>query len=324
MKFVFSFFLIIFLGLRLLAADLSSSFTNLYSPNVTLNLEEQELIRRFDIYLVPGILSESFLQGDKRSFLNFSTLTKDYFSVQQEFLRAKYNLPTQRLSSSSRSVAEIKSNIHRALENSRRLKRKALFITHSLGGLALLEELLQNESSQRSVAGVVFLQSPFKGTPIADLYFENPYYLSSLIKPILPFLNTSEDTIDYLRITTRLHFMSAQKDKIARLLTKVPVLTVGSVVNSRTSLFKPAVDILGSGCVKAGFGLCLSRTLYRGPYEQSDGMVPFSSSLLETADYVRLEGVDHGETVVSIPFENYSKEVTTVVLLKLLLPKLKP
>ena len=303
-------------------SDLTSNFKKIYNKQLKLNPLEQNGLKPLDFYLVPGILSETFIWEDHRSKLDFSILTKDYFSAQEKFLKTKYGFSAKRLKSSSLSVEEIRMNIRQVLLESMSRDKKSFFITHSLGGLALLEELVLNPEYQEGVAGIIFIQAPFSGTPMADVYGMYPYHSDVWLKPLLPFFNTSEETIRYLGTKSRLEFMEKEKKSIQDLLKRIPVIAVGGVANGHNSLFKPAVDIMAHGCIKTVFSRCLSRVLYDGPYDESDGMVPFKSSQLQDADFVKVDKLDHGETVVKVPFESYQKEAFTVTLLKLILPQL--
>lgn len=317
-------FILLSLGISLAAsaADLTAAFQNQYKSESLLAAGEQALLKGFDIYLVPGILSEAFLAEDGRSKVNFAILTGDYFEAQRKLLSEKYGFLVKRLSSSSKSADEIRLNIRQALAASRSAGRKAVFMAHSLGGLALLEELVANSSEQGSVAGIIFLQSPFYGTPVADLYFKNPYDFDKYLKPVLPFLNTSEDTLRYLGTQSRGAFMKAQSALVARLTAKVPVLTVAGSANGYSSLFLPAITVMARGCLLTALDKCWGPSLYNGPMDFSDGMVPLESSKLLGVDYVVLEGADHGETVVDIPFGSYDKGRMTEVLFSLLAQKL--
>lgn len=320
--FLISLFTSLAAGLSASAADLTSSFQVQYKQSQSLLAGEQALLKGFDIYLVPGILSEAFLLDDGRSKLTFAGLTGDYFEAQRKVLSEKYGFSVKRLSSSSRSADEIRLNIRNALAASRLTGRKAVFMTHSLGGLALLEELVAFAHELDSVAGIIFLQSPFYGTPIADLYFNNPYNFDKYLKPVLPFLNTSEDILRYLGTQRRRDFMKAQGKAVSRLAEKVPLLTVAGTANEASSLFLPAITVMGRGCLLTAFDKCLGASWFAGPYDFSDGMVPLESSKLLGVDYVVLEGTDHGETVVNIPFGTYDKGRMTEVLFSLLAKKI--
>lgn len=320
-RLVFTFAIILSCGTAS-AADLTQDFYERLRKATSLTHSELSALKNFDFYLVPGILSETFLEGDDRSSLSFARLTGEYFQTQQNLLKDHYGLRSERLSSSSKSVAEIRMNIKQALQSSLAAGRKSVFVTHSLGGLALLEELVSSPDSQELVAGILFLQSPFQGSPIADVYFEKPLYLYKWLSPVIPYFNTTPETIRYLGTVSRKKFMSQNRDELQLLLQKVPVITVGGVANGHSSLFTLAVNINATGCLEKVLGVCAVRTSFKGPYDVSDGMVPFKSSQLEGADFVRLEGVDHGETVVSIPYGTLDKEKTISVLLKLLNEKI--
>jgi triacylglycerol lipase len=292
---------------RAFSSDLSLQFDEAYKSNVPLTLQEQQSLKDYNFYLIPGILSESFLREDTRSHFNFSCFTKDYFGGQLRTLDKKYKFATKQLSSSSSSVDEIRKNIRDGIEEAIKENRKSFFITHSLGGLALLEELVFNEHYQEAVAGIIFLQSPFHGTPVADIFLKYPFQSKFWLKPLLPIINTSEETIQYMSPMNRLLFMSAEKENILKLIHKIPVITVGGVVNGYKSLFSPSIYFQK----KYGFT------------GESDGMVPFESSLLESVDFIKLQGVDHGELVVRIPYSNFKQEDLTESLLRLMLPRLK-
>jgi len=302
-----------------LAADLTASFDELYEKKAVLSETEKAALADVDFYLIPGILAESFRWDDRRSYVELSAITRSYFSAQKKLLK-KNGFNVKIIKSSSYSVTETQKEIAAAIAASTATNRKALFLTHSLGGLALLEELVQNEKLQAGVRGVIFLQSPFQGSPVADLYLQHPYYSDVWLKPLLPFLNTRDETVAYLTTAARTAFMRANQAGIKRLINKLPVITVGGVVDNARSVFEPSVDVLAYGCVKA-LGRCTTRKLYAGPYDSSDGLVPFESSRLLSADYVKLPRADHGELVVNIPFVSYKKGRLTVALLKLLLGK---
>lgn len=307
------------------ASDLTADFYKIYDKKADFTKSEKEILKDFDFYFIPGILAETFIWSDKRSYVDLSLVTRDYFSTQVKFLQDKYKFSSHRLTTSSKDVEETRQNIRTVIEDSIKAQRKPIFISHSLGGLALLEELVFNSRYQSAVGGIIFLQSPFYGSPLADLTMEAPYQLEKYIKPLLPYLNISEATMDYLRPVSRIKFMETHKNGVKKLIEKIPVITVSGKANGSASIFKPLLEIMDEGCIKKiAFPGCLTGTIYKGPFDKSDGMVPLKSSQLETANSIILDEVDHGEMVLNIPFENYSKEHTTTTLLRLILPKLNP
>jgi hypothetical protein len=83
-----------------------------------------------------------------------------------------------------------------------------------------------------------------------------------------------------------------------------------------------SINIIGNGCVTVIRGKCRSKQIYSGPFDDSDGMVPLLSSKLEGVDSIVLEGVDHGETVLAMPYKNIDKVKMTDTSLKLLLRRI--
>jgi hypothetical protein len=299
MKFVLTIFMIVFIPC-VFSADLTDLFQKTYKNKSDLNKTESTFFSQFDFYLVPGILSESFIDDDNRSYLDLSFLTGNYFEGEFKTLTKKYHFSSERLSPSSLSVDETKNNIEKILNKSILNNRKSIFICHSLGGVSLLEELLEKPDYQKSVGGIFFMQSPFSGTPIADIILKNNGE-TKFLGPILAYLNLSPQTIEFLSTKHRTIFMNERAEEIKNLTKHIPVITLGGVANGHFSLFKPSL------------------LLIKG---ESDGMVPFESSKLFDNDFVKLDGADHGELVVRIPFDNFNKEQLTETMLKMLFQKM--
>ncbi|MGE5085688.1 MAG: hypothetical protein ACM3MG_05260 [Bacillota bacterium] len=324
LKVLLCFGFIIFCAPLQAATDLSPLFMRIYDQSRSLSYQEQKTLRDYDIYFIPGILAESFLSGDKRSSIHLEYVTRDYFSYQLSLLNTKYNIPAKRLGVSSKNVSETRSNIRQAIAQSANNNRKVLFISHSLGGIALLEEMIENPGLQKNIAGVVFMQSPFYGSPLSDIVMEPSYGLKFLLSPLFPYVNLSETTVTYVGIEARTRFMQEHSEEINNLINTVPLFTFSSFVDSSFSIFRPLIDIIGSGCIKGPGGNCVTSVFYPGPYDKNDGLIPLHSSFLGNADYVTLEGVDHAEIILDIPFEKYSKEDVTTTLLRLILQKIQP
>jgi hypothetical protein len=129
------------------------------------------------------------------------------------------------------------------------------------------------------------------------------------------------ETITYLSVAYRTQFMNENLDRILKVLAKIPVVTMSGVANGAKSVFKPGVDVIENGCLVDVLGHCLSGTFYNGPYDKSDGLVPLKASQLPGIDSVILPGADHGEPIVNLPFQEYSKEVLTEAMMKILLDR---
>jgi len=280
------------------ARDLSSQFDLLYkTPAHKLNRSEIAAYSKINFYFVPGILAETFISDDPRSKIDFSFLTGNYFDGEIKVLTKKFAFRAERLSPSSLSVDETRTNIRVALEQSRRENRKAIFICHSLGGLALLEELVENTEEQEQVAGILFLQSPFSGSPLADTFLKNTDSKSKMLGLLMAWLNVGHETVERLTTTHRKQYLQTYSREIRKLIRTLPVITLGGVVNGHATLFQPTMPLIEG---------------------ESDGMVPFESSKLFSNDFIKLDKADHGELVARVLFDNFDKEIFTETLLKML------
>lgn len=305
------------------ALNLSPGFKKILDQKKELNRHELKRLQQYDIYFIPGLFAESLIREDRRSVVDFSIITKDYFGEQIKLLQNQYHLNAHRLSTSSYNVEETKANIREALATSYQNKRKAILISHSLGGLVLLEELVSNPQIQENIAGIIFLQSPFFGSPLGEVLLDPPYHLEKLLHPLLPYVNISEDTIEYVSPKSRKKFMDENQHKIEKLIKRIPLYTFSSSAPANRSFFKPLIDIMSDGCIKGIKLGCISEVFYAGPYDESDGLIPVKSSFIPGADFVFLKNVDHGEIILRLPFEDYKKEHLTTTWLKVLLSKIK-
>lgn len=316
------FFFFSFLTVAVQAADVTDDYSQAYRLEKVLSPNDLASLSQTEIVLIPGIVSEAFSWSDTRGVLDFSFIFKNYLEAQQLNFQ-QLGLTVSLLPGSSTSVDETFLQIESKLEELKLRKEKALFIAHSLGGLVLLDYLLAHRSAWEQVQGIIFLQSPFHGSPMANVYFQNPYFARTLLGPIMPLVHTSEETVRYLTVESRQKTMSQQMEKLHQLTNMIPIITAGGVSKDFRSLMKPSINLLSHGCVTVLRDRCQSKKFYLGPYDDSDGMVPFENSKLANVDFVKLVGVDHGETVVAMPFKNVNRVRMTDALLKLLLEKQK-
>lgn len=314
-------FLLVFV-VSAFAKDVTRTYNNYYNSPEILNQKDLRYLSQLDIILVPGILSEVFSWEDRRVVIDFSILTSDYFGAQVKHLKHKLKLPVKKILPSSKDVSETQALIAEAMQISKQKNRKALFIVHSLGGLALLDHLLASDESElEQIEGIIFMQSPFFGTPIATVFLDYPYQADKWLKPFLPFFNTSVETIEYLSVAHRAKFMRDNKERITAITNKIPSLTMSGITNNYKSLFTPVAEVIEFGCILNAIGRCFTIQLYKGPYDQSDGMVPLNSSRLSNVDSVVLKGVDHGGPIMKLPFQEVSKEIMTEALIKMMLER---
>ncbi len=292
-----------------LAADLTSDFHRHYEDGL-LSPEQVATLRNVEVILIPGFMSETFISDDGRSRIDLSLITKDYYGTHLRYLQSQ-GIPARRLKASSASVTDTRNEIAEVFAST---QRPLFFFTHSLGGMALLDHLLENQELWPRVSGIIFLQSPFTGAPVSTVVQKFP-----ALSKVFPFFNVSTEMVRYLSPANRKDFFVKNEVLISELRSQIPVLTVGGIANGYKSLFGTSVTLIKRGCLKVALGRCVGPKVYAGPYDKSDGMVPFEGSKLPDADYVMLKGADHGETIVRIPYRGYDHKRLTSALLKLIL-----
>lgn len=296
------FFLIVLTSLSAWPRDLTHRFHQYYDNGSEKILSEAELeaLSQHEIVLVNGIMSEFFI----REFVpNFAWVTSAYFEAQEKHFQG-LGLSVTKVAPSSFLIAAAFDDVAGIFPALKKKNRKGVLMVHSLGGLLILDHLLAHPGDQAWVAGIIFLQSPFHGSPMADILTYAPL-----------------DTLEYLKVSSRKKIMGTKEKEIREILARIPVLTVGTVANQTRSLFKPSVMIMRYGCPVPVAGICLPPKFYRGPYLKSDGMVPLQSSHLFEADHVTLKTVDHGETVMNLPFQSIVKSRMSEVLMKMLIER---
>ena len=249
-------------------------------------------LRGYKIVVVPSYLSGILIEaGEFR-------LT-DYFRTQIEALNADGIETVIAPVDTEESVAE----------NGRRLAafigvsaRPVCIVSHSKGGLDTLEFLLRAAPEiRRQIACWVVLQSPFAGSPVADLIVDEDW-TRGVTEPVLRALGGSGDSIDDLTVKVRRSYMSKYSDSIENITKTIPMIALATYIDgSRT----PSLHIA------ATFRWMLDQGV------ENDGLVPLNSALLPNARYVVIPGLDHTDPVARKPI--FGNPVDRVLLWKSLL-----
>jgi hypothetical protein len=190
----------------------------------------------------------------------------DYMWAQQDWLRAMGAVPEVVRVPTAASVAANAARLRAALLAS---DRPALVVAHSKGGLEALAALLDPAAAARC-AGFVAFQSPFAGSPVADLVAgSRPLHGLALAGFRALRIGDGAGLRD-LTTTVRAAWMRAHAEAVADLVARLPV------VAAATRLDGAALH----GRDRA-YGV-LARWMERraGP---NDGLVPVSSALLPGA-----------------------------------------
>lgn len=207
-------------------------------------------------------------------------------------------------------------------------KKKVVLVSHSRGGLDVLELLIQRPEVLEQLGGWVSIQTPYLGSPIADYVSQHKGLVSDeniakvieLLKQFkqtekaaksaeeqAPVLKTFLEVFEHLTSTTRKDYMSKHKTKIEALERKLRILSVAtnqpkknsdkgeellSGVLSRIPLFNK-VDAPNSF-------LAPTRNWILDNQEAENDGVAILSSERALGDYIQVSGLDHFETVIAL------------------------
>jgi hypothetical protein len=158
--------------------------------------------------------------------------------------------------------------------------RPAVVIAHSKGGLDTLAALMDPAARERCAAFIA-IQSPFYGSPIADvLAAASP--LRATVSGSLRLLRAGSGAgLRDLTTVSRQSWMRENAVELAMLIERIPVVCCATSVSEAT--VGPDRRYLA-----------LARWMERQGYGPNDGMVPIASALLPGAQHVILGGGHRG------------------------------
>lgn len=155
------------------------------------------------------------------------------------------------------------------------------FVTHSKGGLDVMEYLRRAPPGQRDrVACWVAMQAPFAGSPVADLARDVPGF-PDLMDAVLPIFGGRGDSLVDLTTAARGRYLDAHRQEIAAVFEAVPTLCVATYVHDPSSFTRPT---------SWSYPTLVWMHENRVP---SDGLVPIRSAVEICPRSIMLEGLDH-------------------------------
>lgn len=155
------------------------------------------------------------------------------------------------------------------------------FVTHSKGGLDVMEYLRGATAEQRArVACWIAMQAPFAGSPVADLARDTPG-LPDLMDAVLAVLGGRGESLIDLTTAARARYLADHRAEIAAVFAAVPTLCVATYVADPGSFSRPT---------SWSYPTLVWMHDNRVP---SDGLVPVRSALEICPRSVMLEGLDH-------------------------------
>ena len=234
-------------------------------------------LRGYRIVVVPSYLSGLLISAG-------GFRLTDYFRSQIEALNAD-GIATE--------IAPVDTE-ESVAENGRRLaafmgvsERPVCIVSHSKGGLDTLEFLLRAAPEvRRQIACWVVLQSPFAGSPVADLIVDEDW-TRGITEPVLRALGGSGNSINDLTVKVRTEYMRKNSQSIENITKTIPIIVLATYIDGSRN---PSLHIAAT---------------YRWMRDQgveNDGLVPLSSTLLPNSRYVVTPGLDHTDPVARKPF----------------------
>jgi len=264
------------------------------------NAAQLEKLSAFRILFVPGFLSNS-LQYSPKAEKGPLGLIPTFFDEQLNWLRAQGLDAAIVPIESEAGIAHNAGLIQAAVKKSR---KPVIMICHSKGGLDTLEGLLTSAAMRGKVKGAVFIQSPFYGSPIADLILKSD--VSAIpAKVALQALGGSLKSLDDLAVKGRKDYQSRNADAILAVTSAIPVISFGSYKNKE----KNRIDTV----------LKLFRDLMADAGIKNDGLVPVSSAMLPGSNKISVGGVDHAATVLAVAVPEFDRTRFIQTMLVMLL-----
>jgi hypothetical protein len=155
--------------------------------------------------------------------------------------------------------------------------RRALVVAHSKGGLEALAALL-DPAAQARCCGFLAMQSPFHGSPVADMVVAaKPLEAAAGGFARMMRIGTEQGVRD-LTTGVRRNWMAAAAGPIARLLAALPVACLATELQAGTARGRERLH------------LAAAQWMEKRGYGPNDGLVPVESALIPGARHVVLPG----------------------------------
>lgn len=294
------------------ATDLSSLYFSKFkeaefSPN------ELKELKKYKVLLVPGVLAESF-DSQSGNQIKVGFIFEDAFREQKKLLTDN-KIDFTFVSIDTESPPEVNSLV--LINEIEKSEKPVLIYSHSKGGLDTLEALRLRPALIAKVHGWVSVQSPFWGSEVASLMYDNQFLRQSG-KSLFEWMGGSAKGMESLTITERSLYMNSPE-------IKETIKKLGSKFINYAS-FKPNA-----------FGVDTPLEIFRNITQDiagnNDGVVSLKSALMKehgmNVNYVIEKNVDHLMTMTKYRADKldfiqkyrarYDQQKNTMALLKMLL-----
>lgn len=171
--------------------------------------------------------------------------------------------------------------------------QKCSILAHSKGGLDVLDALIRlgNDGVFNKVETFVALQSPFYGTPLADVFDKLP-------KLVRDMFSWDAEAMKDLTVEARLEYIKANESMIEKLQTQMNIVCCSTKYgpNVGQGVVRPALDLLNN--------LLWSQKL------PNDGLVPQDSARLNFGRVNNIQfdtALDHGDIVIPVSWSWWAR-----------------
>jgi len=262
----------------------------------------------YRLLFVPGFMTNPSIDEDllyKSGGVKFGKgFMPTYFDEQITWLRAN-GLDAGIVN--IESEAGIKHNANLIEAEIAKSPSPVIIFSHSKGGLDTLEALIQRPDLRGKVRGLVSIQSPYYGTPIADWVLLHQHTLSPLSAVALKLMGGSIQSVYDLSVKSRRDYQYENAAEIAKITAAIPTISFGAWKNEEKGVmdtnFEPTRDLMLKWGIK------------------SDGLVPVDSEMLPGANQIAVEGLDHLATVLKVEKPAFNRVDFMRTMLSLLMDK---
>lgn len=256
----------------------------------------------YRILFVPGFLSNA-LQYSPAADKSALGLIPTFFAEQIRWLKAQGLDAAVVPIESEAGITYNAGIIARAVKKS---KKPVILICHSKGGLDTLEGLLRYPSMRTKVRGLIFIQSPFYGSPIADEVLK----ASVLAVPAgaaLKAMGGSVKSLKNLAVKSRVAYQDKNAAAILKLTAAIPAISFGSYKNREKFKLDTVFKLFRDFMADAGM--------------KNDGLVPVTSAMLPGSNKIAVQGPDHFATVIPVAYPPFNRLRFIQTMLTMLLAR---
>ena len=259
--------------------DLTADYQRIYKASDRLmGRNEKAELRKYKVLLVAGFLSNNATAP--ASFLGLEIRKATYFQTQIKILKAlgvDYALtPIE-----SEQTPEYNAGIvgHEIAIS----EKPVIIFCHSKGGLDTLAALIEYRGLRSKVRGVVTIQTPYFGSPVAD-YVLGHRALTQISSLVLEANSGTIAALRSLETGVRQKYYDSNKAAIEEIESEIPMLSFASW--EETPRYPAAAEPFREAISKALGGF------------KNDGYVPLASAVLPGTDYILAKELGHLETVI--------------------------